>query len=104
MAQKAVQEEKAEDCEVCKIATGVGLALNVCETVLKPSGTDCAALKKDFDEGKIDEDGLFDTLIEKAATVDQDAKADLEEIRRLAKGEPGEQTGDGGGGEPAPEA
>ena len=85
MSQEAVQEEEAqntEDCEPCRLATGVGLALNVCETVLKESGTDCEALHRDYDEGKIDENQLFDRLI----TAVQDIKMDLEEIKRLANG------------------
>ncbi len=81
------KKEEEGDCPPCRLAVGAGMALNVCESVLKDK-VDCKQLNEDFTEGRINEEQLFDKLGDIAVKAGAPhIKEDLDEIRRLAKGE-----------------
>lgn len=75
-----------QDCPVCRIAVGAGMALNICNAVFKEK-VDCKKLEKDLLDGVISEDELYEALLKAADEAKEaDVKADIEEIVRLAKG------------------
>ena len=71
-------EEPEEECEECKLSVGVGMALNVCNTL---NYKDCDKLYDEVIEGKKDMDEVVDILI--ARTEEGEEHEMLKEVKRM---------------------
>ena len=72
------EEESEEECEECKLSVGVGMALNVCNTL---NYKDCDKLYDEVIEGKKDMDEVVDILI--ARTEEGEEHEMLKEVKRM---------------------
>ena len=86
------EEETEEECEECKLSVGVGMALNICNTL---KYKDCDKLYDEVIEGEKDMDEVVDILI--ARTEKGEEHEMLKEVKRMMhtslKGLEGENNG-----------
>jgi len=71
-------EEPGEECEECKLSVGVGMALNICNTL---NYKDCDKLYDEVIEGERDMDEVVDILI--ARTEEGEEHEMLKEVKRM---------------------
>jgi len=71
-------EESEEECEECKLSVGVGMALNICNTL---NYKDCNRLYDEVIEGKKDMDEVVDILI--ARTEEGEEHEMLKDVKRM---------------------
>jgi len=72
------EEEPEEECEECKLSVGVGMALNICNTL---NYKDCDKLYDEVIEGERDMDEVVDILI--ARTEEGEEHEMLKEVKRM---------------------
>lgn len=83
------EHEHTKDCVICKLSVGLGMALNVCKSI-EPiqKKVNCDELAEKVQAGELSDDDVYNKLIQICDEVGEpDVKADLEEMKRLAKGE-----------------
>ena len=72
------KEEPEEECEECKLSVGVGMALNICNTL---DYNDCDKLYDEVIEGEKNMDEVVDILI--ARTKEGEEHEMLKEVKRM---------------------
>ena len=73
------EEETEEECEECKLSVGVGMALNICNTL---DYKDCDKLYDEVIEGKRDMDEVVDILI---ARTEEDHEGECEMLKEVKR-------------------
>ena len=74
------EEETEEECEECKLSVGVGMALNICNTL---KYKDCDKLYDEVIEGEKDMDEVVDILIARTKEGHEDEHNMLKEVKRM---------------------
>ena len=78
--QELNNPETEEECEECKLSVGVGMALNLCNTL---DYKDCNKLYDEVIEGERDMDEVVDILIERTKEGHEDEHNALKEVKRM---------------------
>lgn len=74
------EEETEEECEECKLSVGVGMALNICNTL---DYKDCDKLYDEVIEGEKDMDEVVDILIARTEEDHEEEHKTLKEVKRM---------------------
>lgn len=86
--------ENPENCLPCRLNVGAGIALTICEFLVKENLSkmklNCKELQEKVEQGKITQSALVELMIENS--TDADIAEDLKEIKRMMLGPDAEKT------------